>query len=129
VARFVLQPCKLRENRLVPLKNTAPVEFTWKELVERLAPSRTDKALKSLYFLQPGSFVGLLKHPNPRKREKEVVNFVYVGQGRTGLLLGPMAQDPTFAERLIEVYRVEKAEKDMKMSEPEGVVHGPTVAG
>jgi hypothetical protein len=129
VARFVLQPCKLRENRLVPLKNTAPLELTWKELVERLAPSRTDKALKSLYFLQPGSFVGLLKHPNPRKREKEIVNFVYVGQGRTGLLLGPMAQDPTFAERLIEVYRVEKAEKDMKMSEPEGVVRGPTVAG
>lgn len=129
MARFLLQPCKLREDRFVPIKNVGPVEFTWKELVERLAPSRTDKALKSLYFVQPGSFVGLLKHPHPRKREREVVNFVYVGQGRTGIISGPLAHDPSFANRIIEVYRVEKADRDMKMSEPAGVVHGPTVAG
>ena len=129
MARYLLQPCKLREDRIVPIKNVGPVEFTWKELVERLAPSRTDKALKSLYFLQPGSFVGLLKHPHPRKREREVVNFVYVGQGRTGIISGPLARDPSFASRVIEVYRVERADRGMKVSEPAGTVPGPTVAG
>lgn len=129
MARYVLQPCKLREDRLVPIKNAGPVEFTWRELVERLAPSRTDKALKGLYFLQPGSYVGLLKHPHPRKRESVVVNFVYVGQGRTGLLSGPLAQDPSFASRIIEVFRVERAERDTRVSEPAGVVYGPVPAG
>jgi len=127
VARFVLQPCKLRQDRLVPKKNASPIELTWRELCEKLAPSRDVRALKGLYWLQPGSYVGLLRHP--RNQKSPPVNFVFVGQGRTGVVSGLMAGDPTFVHRLLEVYRVDVAERETACSEPDGVVHGPIPAG
>lgn len=118
MARFKLRPCKLREDQLVPSKEPDLV-LDWRELVRQLAPSREIRARQNLHQLQPQAFVGLLQH------SKGPVNFVLLNADRSGYLGTIMAKDATFAGRLLEVYRVEEAVWDSKVSEVPGVSSGP----
>lgn len=121
MARFVLQPCKLREEWLVPVKDVAPLVLSWRELCKKLAPSGDVKALSALRLLQTNSYVGLTRtrssDPTPR-------NFVLTNPDRSGYLKRVMDKDASFSSRLIEVYRVEEVEWDAKLVEFEGVAAG-----
>jgi len=123
MARFVLTPCKLREMWLVPQKNQPPIILTWPELLKRLAPSRDPRAVGNLQFLQPQSFVGLLHHP----LSKTPSNFVMTNADRSGSIERVLKRDPTFAGRLVEVFRVEEAEYDARMTEIPGMTPRPGV--
>jgi hypothetical protein len=114
MARFVLQPCKLREDRLVPIKGAENEEVTWRELVVKLAPSADIKALRTLYYIQQGAFIGLLQHPkNPNKE----VNFCFVAQDRSGSVAAILRRDPSFAKRLTKVYSVISADRGAQLAE------------
>ncbi len=114
MARFVLQPCKLREDRLVPVKGADTEEVTWRELVVKLAPSADIKALRTLYYIQQGAYIGLLQHPNNPNKE---VNFCFVAQDRSGLVTEIIRRDPSFAKRLTTVYLVLKADRGAQLAE------------
>ena len=114
MARFVLQPCKLREERLVPVKGEPPITLTWRELCEQLAPSRSLEALRALQFVQVNSFVGTTKHPRGGQLP---VNFVLTNQDRSGNISRVMSKDATFAGRLLSVFRVEDVQWDARVTE------------
>lgn len=118
MARIVLQPCKLREDEFVPTKEQ-PSVFDWKQLSKKLAPSRDIKARHNLLLLQPQAFVGLLV------TSKGASNFVLMNENRSGNIATIVARDPSFLDRLLEVYRVEEVTRDASVSEMPGFSKGP----
>lgn len=114
MARFVLQPCKLRDERLVPVKGEPPITLNWRELCERLAPSREQKALQVLQLVQVNSYVGTTKNPHGTGKP---ANFVLMNPDRSGNLAKIMSKDATFAHRLLSVYRVDDVEWDARVTE------------
>jgi len=114
MSRFVLQPCRLREDRLVPEKGSEPITMTWRELAGKLAPSNRFEALKTLQHVQNGAFVGLLD----RGEGLPPSNFCFVAQDRSGNISEVIRRSPAFAKRLIEVYRVLEADRGTGMIEP-----------
>lgn len=103
VIRFALLPCKVRENRFVPAEDTV-VEFSWKTLCAKFAPTRTREAVVPLRQLQMGGFVGLVRGP------RGVSNFVLVNADRSGRFDQGIIKDKDFASRVVEVFRVERAD-------------------
>jgi hypothetical protein len=126
MARFVLQPCKLRVDQLVPVKGAEEIEFSWGELVAKLAPSRDLRALKTLYHAQPGAFLGLVRDRNDPKK---LVNFCFVAQDRGGNIAGILYKDPSFAGRFVEAYQVVQLDKGRRILESSGTVPYPTTQG
>jgi len=104
LARFVLQPCHLREGRLAPIKGAAPVVFNWVELVAALAPSKEPRAKMTLRSMQPGAYVGTV---SDTVDSKVIRNFILVNQDRSAQLDWVLKKDPGFERRLISVYRVD----------------------
>lgn len=111
MASFTMQRCRLRENKLVPMKEP-PAEFSWEELLKRVAPSKSTKAKIQLRKMQTGAFVGVTKTP-----QGETSNFLLLNTNRTGKIDWLLRQDPTFAARLVEVFRVESVKWDDKLEE------------
>lgn len=105
MARFVLQPCHLREGKFAPIKGSTPKTFNWPELVEALAPSKEARAKITLRRMQPGSYVGTAKD---RFDAKVVRNFLLVNQDRSPQLEWVLRKDPGFEDRLLSVYRVDE---------------------
>lgn len=112
MARYVLKPCKLREECLVPSKEPA-IEFDWTSLKSELAPSNNPVGIRNLRVLQVQAFVGLLAHP----KTGVLTNFVLINQDRSGDLTRIMKQDPNFSARLRKVYRVETVQLDARLVE------------
>ena len=128
MARFVLQKCKLREHRLVPLKDEPPITLNWRELCKLLAPSRDVRALRVLQQLQTNSFVGLVALPGS-KPGTPPGNFVMTNPDLSGDLSRVLGRDASFAARLSVVYRVDDVEWDAKVTEKEGLHQRPREAG
>lgn len=126
MARFVLQPCKLRVDKLVPQKGAEPIELTWRELVAKLAPSRDVQGMKTLYHAQAGAFLGLVRD---KRNPDRLVNFCYVAQDRGGSVAGILMKDASFATRLVEAYQVISLDKGRKILESKGTVPYPTAQG
>jgi hypothetical protein len=115
VASFRLQPCKLREQWLVPSKEPAFV-LSWPELCAKLAPSKDERALRALQLIQIGSYVGLVSRP-PKMVAGPPSNFVLLNHDRSGNLGAVLSKDPTLGPRLVEVYRVEEVQWDARVVE------------
>ena len=114
MAQFVLKLCKLRDDRLVPVKDAENEEVTWRELVAKLAPSASFKALRTLYYIQRGAYLGLLKHPKDPTKE---VNFCFMAQDRSGVITEVLKRDATFASRLTKVYQVVEVARGAQLVE------------
>jgi len=114
LARFVLQPCKIRSSQFVDLKDE-PVELDWPKLVELLAPSHSFEGLMNLRRLSVGAYIGLARHPHAGVAG----NFLFVNPGRSGGFKWLLRSDPDFAKRVISVYRVCSLLWDHNFSEPE----------
>ena len=110
---FVLTPCKLRNDRIVPQKGAPVVSLDWKGLVLKLAASRQAGALANLRHMDKGSFVGLARE----QRTGLVRNFILKNPDRSDRVDWLLERDPTFADRLVEVYRVENANWDTSVVE------------
>jgi hypothetical protein len=114
MARFVLQPCHLREGKLAPLKGTQPLVLDWSGLVEKLAPSREARARMTLKSMQPGAYVGTVQDQNNPKIAR---NFVFANQDRSAHVDWILKKDPTFETRLLDVYRVDEVRWDAAVTE------------
>jgi hypothetical protein len=114
VALIRLKRSKLRDQWLVPTKEPA-IDLSWSELCAKLAPSNDPRALRSLQLLQMGAYVGLVSRPP--KMPGPPSNFVLLNQDRSGSLNAVLSKDPTFGDRLLEVYRVEEVQWDGRVVE------------
>ena len=122
MAHFSLQPCKLRGGRLVPTKDE-PVSFEWNDLCSRLAPTSTVKAKMQLRSMQVGAFIGTTHSKNPdwmldrSQPETILTNFIFCNMDRSGNVAWLLKQNPSFSDRLSEVFRVESVEWDSGFEE------------
>ena len=110
VVRFVLRRCKLRGDRIVPTEEDT-VEFSWRSLCAKFAPTKSRTALMSLRSMQLGSFVGLVDGPAGPS------NFVFMNADRSGKLGSGLIKDDDFPKRVIEVFRVEHVDWSTKTIE------------
>ena len=110
MANFVLQPCKLKDNRFVPTKEE-PITLDWGDLLTRVAPSKSYKAKLGLRSMKKGAFVGKTRNNGVE------TNFIILNADTTGKVKWLLKQDPTFVNRLIEVFRVEDVSWDDKVEE------------
>jgi hypothetical protein len=111
MATFVLRKCKLRDGWLVPVKNTEPVTLEWKEAVQLLAPSKSVAALKTLRMMSVSSFVGLVRVNG------QTANFLVRNADLSGDVRATVKRDPSFADRLVDAYRVESVDWEDRMIE------------
>lgn len=109
--RFVLYPARLRDGKLVALKDEEPLELGWKELRDRFAPSRSRQGLLVLRNLRQGSFIGT------RKRGEQISNFMLEAAGKSSDISKQLSKDPYLAESIVEVFYVELAEWDVALAE------------
>lgn len=114
MARFVLQPCHLREGTFAPIKGTTPVVLDWRGLLTALAPSGSYNAKMTLRALRPGTYVGTTKD---RRDPKVLRNFVLANPDRSAQVDGVLKKDPEFEERLVDVYRVDEVVWDSVVQE------------
>jgi len=112
--RFVFQPCKVREDRIVPLDD-APLVFTTRELIDRFVPQRDPLALRMLRSIRVNSYYGLIKNG----AGDSVTNFVFMRDDRKNTLSFHLKKDPTVGERIVEVFRVDEVDWGSRFSEPD----------
>ena len=105
LAKFVLHPCHLREDRFAPIKGAVAVTMNWAELVTTLAPSQELDAKMTLRSVSPGSYVGITKD---RTDSKKIRNFVILNPDRSAKLDWLLKKDPSFENRLLQVFRVDE---------------------
>lgn len=117
MATFKLQPCKVREDHLVPTKDEV-VSLSWTELVEHLAPSGSYKARLTLRNLKKGAYVGLLR--NAKNPSVPPGTFFVHNPGSSNNIKWILNKDPFFSERVVQLYRVLEAEWDYEVEEFSG---------
>lgn len=110
---FVLTPCKLREDRIVPVKDTPTLLLDWNGVLAKLAPNRQPSAMTNLRRMDKGSFIGLARDG----KTSQVRNFILKNVDRSDKVDWLLAKDPSFPDRLVEVYRVEVANWETTVSE------------
>jgi len=112
MSEFVLQPARLREGKFVPERNADPVELSWAELVQRLAPSKTRAGLLILRNARVGMFIGT------RKGVKGGIStFSFDAAGRSRNASQVLKQDPTFPDSVVEIFLVKSADWGMRLQE------------
>jgi len=111
MARFVLQPCGVREDRFVLRRKEEPVEFDWPSLRAKFVPSGSRAGQANLCRLEPMMYVGLIR------TRRGIGNFILQNQGRNGMAAFMLRKDPFFLERVEEVYRVEEADYGHRCAE------------
>jgi len=111
MAKFVLVPCRIRQDRLVP--SDEPETLTWKELEARLAPSGTMEARMTLRGIRPGAYIGLMKDPMGGSPK----TFFLMNQDRSGKISWLVRKQANISEMISEVYRVESVAWDAKYEE------------
>jgi hypothetical protein len=111
VAEFVLQPARLRDDRLVVDPISDEITMQWPEARARLTPSNTRQALNMIRLVRPGWFIGT------RKQGDGVVTFVMDAAGKSSSISGVIQKNPRFGEQLIEVFYVNSVTWDASMAE------------
>lgn len=112
--KFELVPCKIREDRVVRKKGAESVAFTGPELMRKflLDPgNRIDLVL--FRSLVPESYIGLSKS----SRNGRPVRFYLRNDDLTGDLSWVLKRDPTFADRVLEVWLIDRSEWDSRVIE------------
>jgi len=113
MAIAVLHPCKVREDRIVPERESESATMTMVEILEKFVPLRrgdTEYAYKrriqSLLQMKPGAFVGLA-----RDHRRGLVHFVLSNRDSLdNRFRWLMKKNPLFFKNIEEVYRVESIE-------------------
>ena len=109
MAKFTLLPCVVREDRISP-KGEPPIVLQWEEMAKRFAPSQDRNALTLLLRLRPTGYVGLVRDERGVPRA-----FSLFVTSRNNHIRWHIKRDPMFAERVLEIYRVEAVELDARL--------------
>mgnify|MGYP001574908788 CR=1 FL=1 len=115
MAKIKMVECRLRETKLVPIKGKEYEEFDLKELVAKwqLTPSQNATHLRVLRMLKPDCFVGRSTHPTTGVPGL----FYWHDATNKNDVASLLKRDPSFSNRLVEVWRVESAQWDSKFEE------------
>lgn len=112
--KVVLLPCKLREDRLVPVKGAEPKLYEWAEfraLLQDHLPVREHRgpdAQERLRLLSRVVSQGYVGRVRDAKEPARVNLFLLSNQDHSGDLGGMIQRDPDFATRVVDAYRVEE---------------------
>lgn len=109
MAHFVVQPCHLRGAVFAPNKGEPALKWTWRDLVEQVAPAGQLSTLTNLRTLKPGAFVGLAR---VTLTAEETRTFLLLNTDRSARLDWILKRNPDFADRLVSVYRVDEVKWD-----------------
>lgn len=116
MARFVLQPCKLREDKFVPLSGEPPtVLSSWEELCkffERNPKNPRDVGLRALQAMDTSGYLGVLKKPEGGTRIFHLWN-----RGRGNKVAWLIKKIPEFPSLLERVYFVQSVVWDARTVE------------
>lgn len=114
MSRFILSPCKFREDRVVPTGED-PVSLDLRELMARFVPSGNKAELLKLRALRLGSYVG---HCKGGRTGREVL-FVLASMDRTNKVTWLLKGDPSFPSRVLDLYRVDVLDWGSRVEEVE----------
>lgn len=124
MARFVLTPCHIREDRVVPSGDA--VELDWPKVAALLAPSQSPQALTTLTRMRTNSYVGLLRPTKVPQQTKVLpsralepvpTNFIFLNDNRGNEIGWLLKRQPDFPDRVEQIYRVDVALFDTKIEE------------
>lgn len=110
---FVLQPARVRGDRVNPLKAEESVELDWRGLVERVGGSGSPEALMTLRRLKTADFVGV------RNVGGNKTNFLITTPGGSGRIGFITKKNPAFQVEVHEVFQVIEAAYESNISEAE----------
>jgi hypothetical protein len=113
VSRFVLRPCKIREDRVVVTEKD-PLVLNARELVTKFSPRRLQRELMALKNARLNSFIGLCKG----SRSGQTVPFIIWNQDRSNKIRWLLKRDAAFPDRLLEIYRLEEIDWGSRFDEP-----------
>lgn len=113
MATAVLQPCKVRVDRIVVQRRASPISFTLKEILEKFVPLRPNETawshrrrVRTMASLRSGAFLGLV-----RDRKQGLVHFVLLNRDvRSPRFRWLAKKNRMFFRAIEEVYRVESVE-------------------
>jgi hypothetical protein len=114
-SRYLLQKCKIRDGVFVTAKDL-PEELDWEELCKKFASTGKREELIKLRVLKHGSYIGLI---NTRRG---ISNFIMALPDLSGRIDWILVKDPSFKDRVLEVYRVVQMDLDF-VSVSEGSYH------
>lgn len=114
VSKFILQPARLLQTRLVTSKMGEPIELEFVQLLAKMVPNRDRIEAMKLMGLRRGMFIGLTQ--SAKTPGKQVVFVLYNPEGG-GNVDFVLKEDPTFEQRMLEAYRVEEATYDAVITE------------
>jgi hypothetical protein len=111
---FVLLPCKVREDRIVLQKAGEPIELTGLQLLEKFLLDVSNPAdLYAFRNLSPDSFIGLATSAlNGRP-----IRFYIRNTDLSGDISWILKQSPTFADRVLEVWKIDSAAWESRVIE------------
>ena len=125
MARFTLQSCTMLHGKFVSDESESE-EMGMTGLKQRLIPNcpvdanhmdmDQRKTLYTIRALKPGAYVGLSKS----KESGRPISFYFLNDSRSNNVKWVLDQDPTFPDRLLEVYRVDAVDWGSQFSESSG---------
>ena len=123
MAKIVLIPCKLRVDRLVPVKDGEPITLTPVELMKKFRMDPANRVHQAtMKMLSPLSYIGLTQHVS---KPKELTHFYLKNLDLSNDVEWIQKKNPTWAERLQEVWLVDQVEWDAQVVR-EGASTGPS---
>jgi hypothetical protein len=118
MSHFVLKPARLIQDTFDVIPDQPVLEFGFRDLCKMLVPQGTAfTERQKLLHLRPRAYVGRAKS---KQSPNEIFIFVLYNWDRTGNIDYVLAKDPSFAERVIDVFRVEEVLYDSKVVEQQG---------
>jgi hypothetical protein len=113
MAKIHLIPCKLRADRLVPVKEGEVLVLTPTELMKKFRMDPANRLHQAtMKLLSPLSYIGLTQHV---LRPKEVTHFYLKNLDLSNDVEWIQKKNPTWSERLQEVWMVDKVEWDAQV--------------
>jgi len=107
-------PCKLREDRLVPVKGAEQRIFTETGAIEHFKLDIGKPAdVAILRSLNPAAYIGMVRS----KLNGSPVRFYARNHDLSGDVSWVLKQDPTFSDRLLEAWLVVSSQWDSKVIE------------
>lgn len=108
MSRYVLQKCRIRDNRIVPQRDCETEVLDWAQLKQRVGCADINTS-KMLYGLRRGDYVGT--------RTRAGKSNVFAVAKTSGHIDWLLKQLPDFPDTVLELYRVEEVVLDTSIRE------------
>ena len=114
MAEFVLQPFRHRAGKLALDRRKEAITLTSQELFEKFGLDASNPMDRlRVQHMRPGGFVGI----SIGRASQQPVCFVLDNVDRSPSYEWVLQKDPSFEDRIQEVFRIERALRDAKVEE------------